>query len=72
MDNVFNERLWRTMKRECVYLHAFETGSELRTGLVCWIGSYNGSRPHSSLGGLTPDEAHAIGAGEGETERLAA
>jgi putative transposase len=32
MDNVFIERLWRSLKYECVYLHAFETGSELRTG----------------------------------------
>ena len=33
MDNVFIERLWRSLKHECVYLHAFETGSELRAGL---------------------------------------
>ena len=33
MDNVFIERLWRSLKYECVYLHAFETGSELRAGL---------------------------------------
>jgi putative transposase len=33
MDNVFIERLWRSVKYECVYLHAFETGSELRAGL---------------------------------------
>ena len=37
MDNVFIERLWRSMKYECVYLHAFETGSELRAGLARWI-----------------------------------
>jgi len=37
MDNVFIERLWRSLKYECVYLHAFETGSELRTGLARWI-----------------------------------
>ena len=34
MDNVFIERLWRSLKYECVYLHAFETGSELRAGLI--------------------------------------
>ena len=34
MDNVFIERLWRSLKYECVYLHAFETGSELRAGLA--------------------------------------
>ena len=73
MDNVFIERLWRSLKYECVYLHAFETGSELRAGLTGWIGYYNGRRPHSALGSLTPDEAYAaIGAGGGETAKLAA
>ena len=57
MDNVFIERLWRSLKYECVYLHAFETGSELRAGLTKWIGYYNANRPHSGLGGQTPDEA---------------
>jgi putative transposase len=57
MDNVFIERLWRSMKYECVYLHAFETGSELRVGLTRWIGCYNADRPHSGLAGQTPDEA---------------
>ena len=58
MDNVFIERLWRSLKYECVYLHAFETGSELRAGLTRWIGYYNAQRPHSSLGGRTPNEAY--------------
>ena len=56
MDNVFIERLWRSLKYECVYLHAFETGSELRAGLARWIGYYNARRPHSGLDGRTPDE----------------
>jgi putative transposase len=56
MDNVFIERLWRSLKYECVYLHAYETGSELRAGLVWWIGLYNGRRPHSALAGRTPAE----------------
>jgi putative transposase len=68
MDNVFIERLWRSLKYECVYLHAFETGSELRAGLSKWIGYYNAGRPHSALAGQTPDEAY----GMGEMERLAA
>jgi putative transposase len=42
---VFIERLWRSLKYECVYLHAFETGSELRAGLTKWIGYYNAGRP---------------------------
>jgi len=58
MDNVFIERLWRSLKYECVYLNAFETGSELRVGLAGWFGYYNGSRPHSALLGQTPDEAY--------------
>uniref|UniRef100_UPI0035653BAD IS3 family transposase n=1 Tax=Azospirillum argentinense TaxID=2970906 RepID=UPI0035653BAD len=58
MDNVFIERLWRSMKYECVYLHAFETGSEARAGISRWIDYYNADRPHSALGGRTPDEAY--------------
>ena len=68
MDNVFIERLWRSLKYECVYLHAFETGSELRAGLTQWVCYYNTRRPHSTLAGRTPDEAY----GAGVTERLAA
>jgi putative transposase len=60
MDNVFIERLWRSLKYECVYLHAFETGSEVRAGLARWIGYYNAERPHSALGGRTPDEAYRL------------
>jgi putative transposase len=58
MDNVFIERLWRSLKYECVYLHAFETGSEMRAGLTKWIGYYNAGRPHSALAGQTPDEVY--------------
>jgi len=68
MANVFIERLWRSLKYECVYLHAFETGSELRAGLTKWIGYYNANRPHSGLGGQTPNEAYGVG----ELMRLAA
>jgi putative transposase len=59
MDNIFIERLWRSVKYECVYLHAFETGSEARAGLGRWITYYNADRPHSALGGRTPAEVHA-------------
>lgn len=57
-DNVMIERLWRTLKYECVYLHAFETGSEARKGIRDWIRYYNQTRPHSRLDGKTPDEAY--------------
>ena len=73
MDNVFIERLWRSLKYECVYLRAFETGSELRAGLTWWIDYYNGRRPHSGLDGRTPDEAYgAIGTKADDETRLAA
>ncbi len=68
LDNVFIERLWRSLKYECVYLHAFETGSELRAGLTRWIGYYNAGRPHSALEGGTPDEAYGVD----QRERVAA
>ena len=58
MDNVFIERLWRSLKYECVYLHAFETGSELKAGPGRWITYYNTQRPHSGLAGRTPLEAY--------------
>ena len=58
MDNVFIERLWRSMKYECIYLHAYETGSEARAGIGRWIDYYNFDRPHSTHGGRTPVEVH--------------
>jgi putative transposase len=68
MDNVFIEWPWRSLKYECVSLHAFETGSEPRAGLSKWIGYYNAGRPRSALAGQTPDEAY----GASDVERLAA
>jgi len=58
MDNVFIERLWRSLKYECVCLHAFEGGLEARRGIGQWIEFYNQHRPHSSLEGYTPDEVY--------------
>ena len=60
MDNVFIERLWRSLKYECVFLNAFETGREARIGIGRWIDFYNQRRPHSALGDRTPDEAYDI------------
>jgi putative transposase len=51
---VFIERLWRSLKYECVYLHAWETGSQAKTGIARWMTFYNHHRPHSSLGGTLP------------------
>jgi putative transposase len=57
-DNRMIERLWRSLKYECVYLNAFETGSEMRAGIGKWLTYYNFERPHSTQGILTPDEAY--------------
>ena len=58
MDNVMIERLWRSLKYECIYLHAFETGSEVRKGIGRWIDFYNKRRPHSKLDDKTPYEVY--------------
>ena len=50
IDNRMIERLWRSLKYECVYLNAFETGSEATGGIGTWITYYNEKRPHSSHG----------------------
>jgi len=54
LDNIFVERLWRSLKYECVYLHAWETGSQARAGVRKWMEFYNKTRPHSALGGKPP------------------
>jgi putative transposase len=54
LDNIFVERLWRTLKYECVYLHAWETGSQARAGIRKWMDFYNRKRPHTALGGKPP------------------
>ena len=57
-DNVFVERLWRSIKYEEVYLHAYETVSAARAGIDRYLTFYNGQRPHTALGDATPDEAY--------------
>ena len=59
VDNRMVERLWRSLKYECVYLHAFENGSQARGKIGQWMEYYNGERPHSTHGLLTPNEAYA-------------
>ncbi len=54
LDNIFVERLWRSLKYECVYLHTWETGSEAKAGVGKWMEFYNQKRPHSALGGKPP------------------
>jgi putative transposase len=57
-DNVFVERLWRTVKYEEVYLRAYASVSEARASIGRYLDFYNRTRPHSSLGGQTPDQAY--------------
>ena len=57
-DNVFVERLWRTIKYEEIYLRAYASVSEARTGIGRYLTFYNSRRPHSSLDGKTPDQAY--------------
>ena len=57
-DNVFVERLWRSVKYEEVYLRAYESVTEARGSIGRYLEFYNGRRPHSSLDGKTPDKAY--------------
>jgi len=54
-NNVFVERLWKSMKYEEVYLHAYETVSAAQRGLARYLTFYNQARPHRALDGRTPD-----------------
>jgi putative transposase len=58
IDNIFIERLWRSVKYEDVYLHAYASGSEARRSLTRYFSFYNGRRVHESLGYATPDEVY--------------
>jgi putative transposase len=59
MDNVFIERLWRSLKYECVYLHEMDSGLTARRKIGEWIRDYNEERPHSAFtGDRTPMEVY--------------
>ena len=58
LDNVFIERLWRTVKYEEVYLRAYESVSDAKASLVRYFAFYNGRRPHTSLDRMTPDQIY--------------
>jgi putative transposase len=54
MDNVFIERLWRSLKYEDIYLKGYADGHEAKAGIAAWVAFYNGRRPHMALGHRTP------------------
>jgi putative transposase len=57
-DNIFIERLWRSVKYEDIYLRAYDSVSEVKAGLNRYFNFYNRLRPHSSLDGKTPDQVY--------------
>lgn len=59
-DNVLVERLWKSVKYERVYLHAYDSVTEARQSIRQYVDWYNRARPHSSLDRHTPDEAYAV------------
>ena len=65
LDNIFVERLWRSVKHEDIYLKGYVTMSELQMGLTNYFEFYNTERPHQSLGNLTPIEVYQTGSGGG-------
>ena len=58
LDNIFIERLWRTVKQQDIYIKHYESVAECRAGLTKFFDSYNNYRPHQSLNYLTPAEAY--------------
>ena len=61
MDNIFIERLWRSLKYEAVYLHELTDGFRAERVIGAWIDFYNTERPHSALAGQTPAEVYGAG-----------
>ena len=58
MDNIFVERLWRSLKYEEVYLNAYDSVAQAKAGIGDWLGFYNEERQHQSLGYRTPRQAY--------------
>ena len=58
MDNIFIERLWRSLKYEAIYLHEIADGFQARRLIGDWVRFYNLERPHLALDGRTPAEAY--------------
>jgi putative transposase len=65
LDNIFVERLWRSVKYEDIYIKGYASLPELLLGLSAYFAFYNSERPHQSLGYLTPDAVYQSGTGGG-------
>ena len=61
LDNIFIERLWRSLKQEAIYLEEINDGFQARRVVKDWMAFYNAERPHSALDRRTPDEAYWAG-----------
>jgi putative transposase len=64
-DNIFIERLWRSLKYEEVYLRAYDTAADAKRWIYRYIERYNTIRPYASLEGKTPDKIHSLAPVEG-------
>ena len=60
LDNIFIERLWRSLKQAAVYLHEITDGFQAKRIIDNWIGFYNSERPHTALDKRTPDAAYFV------------
>ena len=58
LDNIFIERLWRSLKQEAIYLHEITNGFQAKRIIDDWIAFYNSERPHTALDKRTPDTAY--------------
>ena len=72
LDNVFIERLWRSLKYEAVYLRELKDGFEAQRVIAQWLEFYNEERPHSALDGRTPGEVYRAGGVVSQGKSLAA
>lgn len=67
LDNIFTERLWRTVKYEEIYLHDYASPREARQSLTTYFPFYNTERPHQALGNRTPAQVYFQVAGQSPT-----
>jgi len=62
IDNIFIERLWRTVKQDYVYLHPVDNGTHLFIGLKDFFETYNNRKPHQGIGRISPVQLYKVAA----------